>query len=164
MLCTKITEMTNVCAVADRAETSGKFLLLGFKLLLMLKNVINFQSILPNTNLICNCFKYSWLNLLIRYLALANDHYHHLDFILCINSKEFCVINFDVRVDRCVPSPTVTHVVLSGCFWSVQLVELATGSVVHYSVLHSVCILKLHCTSKCKCHMFDRCTVMIMII
>jgi len=37
MLCTKITEMTNVCAMADRAETSGKFLLLGIKLPLMFK-------------------------------------------------------------------------------------------------------------------------------
>jgi len=37
MLCTKITEMTNVCAMADRAETCGKFLLLCIKLPLMLK-------------------------------------------------------------------------------------------------------------------------------
>ena len=37
MLCTKVTEMTNVCVVADRAETSGKFLLLSIKFPLMLK-------------------------------------------------------------------------------------------------------------------------------
>jgi len=60
MLCIKITEMTNVCAMADRAETSGKFLLLCIKLPLMLKKkIINFHSNLPNTALVCNCFKYS---------------------------------------------------------------------------------------------------------
>jgi len=64
MLCTKITEMTNVCAMADRAETSGKFLLLCIKLPLIIiiiinKELSNFQSNLPNTTLVCNCFKYS---------------------------------------------------------------------------------------------------------
>jgi len=90
MLCTKITEMTNVCAMADRAETCGKFLLLAIKLPLMFKKKkYNQLSNLPNTTF--KYFKYSWLNLQIccLLLHLANDHYHHLDCILCINSEEF---------------------------------------------------------------------------